>query len=50
MLFVRCKEGISHNPAESVRAGDVRVAIEVMDRFMELVAAGENRSGREKGS
>jgi len=46
MLFVRCKEGISHNPAESVTKGDVGAAIEVMGRFLALLAEGE-RSGRE---
>ena len=30
MLFVRCKGGISHNPAESVPVEDVAVAIEVV--------------------
>jgi len=34
MLFVRCKGGISHNPAESVKAADVRVAIEVLADFI----------------
>lgn len=38
MLFVRCKRGISHNPAESVEKEDVGVAIEVMDRFLRLMA------------
>jgi allantoate deiminase len=38
MLFVRCKGGISHNPAESVEAADVGVAIEVLSRFLELMA------------
>jgi allantoate deiminase len=41
MLFVRCKEGISHNPAESVRKEDVAVAIEVMNRFLRLMADSE---------
>jgi allantoate deiminase len=40
MLFVRCKEGISHNPAESVKKEDVETAIEVMSRFLRLVAEG----------
>jgi allantoate deiminase len=40
MLFVRCKEGISHNPAESVAQEDVGVAVEIMDRFLELVREG----------
>ena len=34
MLFVRCKGGISHNPAESVKSGDVRVAVEVLAEFI----------------
>jgi allantoate deiminase len=38
MLFVRCKAGISHNPAESVEAADVAVAIDVLSRFLELTA------------
>jgi allantoate deiminase len=37
MLFVRCKGGISHNPAESVTAEDVGVALDVLDRFLELM-------------
>ena len=38
MLFVRCKGGISHNPAESVTSEDVAVAIDVTSRFLELTA------------
>jgi allantoate deiminase len=38
MLFVRCKGGISHNPAESVEQSDVAVAIDVLGRFLELLA------------
>jgi allantoate deiminase len=38
MLFVRCKGGISHNPAESVTEADVAVAIDVAGRFLELAA------------
>jgi allantoate deiminase len=38
MLFVRCAEGISHHPAESVDEADVAVAIEVMDHFIERAA------------
>jgi allantoate deiminase len=37
MLFVRCKGGVSHNPAESVATEDVAVAIEVLSRFLELL-------------
>jgi allantoate deiminase len=39
MLFVRCKGGISHNPAESVTEADVAVAIEVLGKLLELLAA-----------
>jgi len=39
MLFVRCKDGISHHPGESVEEADVRVAISAMGRFLELLAA-----------
>jgi allantoate deiminase len=38
MLFVRCEEGISHNPAESVAREDVEVAVGVMHRFLGLMA------------
>jgi allantoate deiminase len=34
MLFVRCRGGISHNPAESVEEADVAVAIDVLERFV----------------
>jgi allantoate deiminase len=32
MLFVRCRGGISHNPAESVTTADVALAVEVLAR------------------
>ncbi len=38
MLFVRCKEGISHHPAESVAREDVEAALGVMRRFLGLLA------------
>jgi acetylornithine deacetylase/succinyl-diaminopimelate desuccinylase-like protein len=34
MLFVRCRGGISHNPAESIRERDVEVALETLYRFV----------------
>jgi allantoate deiminase len=37
MLFVRCKGGISHNPAESVAEADVAVAIDALERFLRAV-------------
>ena len=41
MLFVRCRNGISHNPAESVTTEDVAVAIAVVERFLALLAQEE---------
>jgi allantoate deiminase len=41
MLFVRCKGGISHHPDESVAEADVAVAIGVLGRFLDLLAAGQ---------
>src|SRR4051794_23034676 len=38
MLFVRCAGGISHNPAESVNAEDVAVAIDVTSRLLDRLA------------
>ncbi len=34
MLFLRCKEGISHNPAESVTVEDIDVACKVIIEFI----------------
>jgi allantoate deiminase len=42
MLFVRCKGGISHNPSESVKTPDVKVAIEILRSFIEKLAAVKN--------
>lgn len=34
MLFVRCKDGISHNPAEAVRTPDVAKAVAVLTDYI----------------
>jgi allantoate deiminase len=47
MLFVRCKGGISHNPAESVTPEDVGVAINVLERF--LHSLGESSLNSKEG-
>ena len=39
MLFVRCKGGVSHNPAEAVKATDARVAVEVLADFIVSLVA-----------
>ena len=46
MLFVRCKGGISHHPAESVKAADVAKAIATLREFVALVASRKVRQGR----
>src|SRR5436305_2072725 len=38
MLFVRCQHGISHHPDESASEKDIRVAINVMNDFLQFVA------------
>lgn len=38
MLFVRCKDGISHHPDESVQEADVCAAIGVLGDFLERLA------------
>lgn len=38
MLFVRCKGGISHAPAESVTTEDVAAALDVLESFVHLLA------------
>lgn len=35
MLFLRCREGISHNPAEHVDVADAEIALQVMLGFIE---------------
>ena len=42
MLFVRCYRGISHNPAEAVTQEDVAVAIQVVERFLQLLSEKED--------
>ena len=38
ILFVRCKDGISHHPDESVRVEDVHIAIAVLNEFLQSLA------------
>ncbi len=39
MLFVRCRGGISHNPLESMTAQDAELAVDVLVRLLEDLAA-----------
>ncbi|SEJ26959.1 allantoate deiminase [Sphingobium sp. AP50] len=43
MLFIRCKDGISHNPAEHVDPADVDIALQAIMGFIENL--GENFVG-----
>ena len=43
MLFIRCKDGISHNPAEHVDPADVDVALRVMLGFIERLGTVHGR-------
>jgi allantoate deiminase len=46
MLFVRCKDGISHNPLESITTEDVAVALRVLDGFIDRLPTAPLTSGR----
>ena len=35
MIFIRCREGISHNPAESVEIEDIESGFQIMLKFVE---------------
>jgi allantoate deiminase len=39
MLFVRCKDGLSHHPAEHASQNDVRIAISVLVDFLQGLAS-----------
>jgi allantoate deiminase len=39
MLFVRCKDGLSHHPDESVASEDIAVALAALSDFILLLAA-----------
>jgi allantoate deiminase len=38
MLFIRCREGVSHHPAESAKMADVQMALDVMTDFLLALA------------
>ena len=38
MLFIRCRDGVSHHPDESVAPADIRVALDVMTRALLQIA------------
>ena len=41
MIFVRCRGGVSHNPAEFVSVADMGLAVDALVQTVENVAAGE---------
>ena len=38
MLFVQCRDGLSHHPDESAKVEDIAVALDVMNDFLQLLA------------
>ena len=38
MLFIPCKDGISHNPAEYAKLEDICVGIEVLAKMVKNIA------------
>jgi allantoate deiminase len=46
MLFLRCPGGVSHHPDERVLASDVTVALEVLVRYLDILAARIGPPGR----
>ena len=52
MLFLRCKGGISHNPAEAITVEDAQAAIEVMLDFVVHFRSSEGagKKGRERSA
>jgi len=55
MLFIRCQNGLSHHPDESVKVRDAQIALEVMNDFLqslaqEYEAAGGKRLAKTAGN
>jgi allantoate deiminase len=48
MLFIRCKNGVSHHPDESVKVQDVQIAFDVMNDFLQSLGEkyGTHRVGK----
>jgi allantoate deiminase len=49
MLFVRCKGGVSHNPAESITAEDADTAVRVLIETVRRLAADARPAGSHRG-
>jgi len=45
MLFLRCAGGVSHHPSEAVLESDVCVALDVLWRFVNNLAAAQTKAG-----
>jgi len=44
MLFVRCRRGVSHNPAEAITAADAATGAQVLFDFISRFDAGPRLS------
>ena len=49
MLFVRCRDGISHHPAESMTVADAEVAARVLLRFLDRFDPDEREADSNTG-
>jgi allantoate deiminase len=45
MLFVRCRDGLSHHPDEHASTADIAVALKVVEDFLARMAKESNRDG-----
>ena len=50
MLFIRCKNGISHHPSESVKTEDVQIALETMTDCLLSLAKKYRQAAGKSGS
>jgi allantoate deiminase len=50
MLFIRCRGGVSHNPAEAAAPGDAATAARAMLAFFDLLAAAPKLVGEGRGA
>ena len=49
MLFIRCRNGVSHHPDESVNVQDAQIALEVLGDFLQSLARNHGRRAAAKG-
>ncbi len=45
MMFIRCRDGVSHSPLEHVEEDDMDTAVKALVRWIEILAQKERKSG-----